>query len=112
MLDRIERERINAQVSQSIRELCKERGITQKRLTEMSGVSKTCVNRICNHQEGAQPSFDSIFRVSEALDASIYELMGTDRVSPPHWLANGWWKIKQSEYKAAALHTIVDSLAE
>lgn len=57
-----------------IKKILKQKGITQKDLAKMLGISKIGVNLIVNGK--TNPSLDTLERIANILDVRVYELLG------------------------------------
>ncbi len=55
-----------------IKEICSQKGITQKVLSEMIGVSTTSLSRIITNEQ--KPSLDTLEKIASALGVEVYEL--------------------------------------
>lgn len=70
-----------------IKEICKEKGITLNMLAEKIGVSQPSISGIATGKQ--KPSFDTLERLSEALNVPVTELFeqpkfGTATLTCPH----------------------------
>lgn len=59
-----------------IKEICSQKGITQKVLSEMIGVSTTSLSRIITNEQ--KPSLDTLEKIASALGVEVYELFAPD----------------------------------
>lgn len=109
-----ERMDVGVTVCEKLRSIMKERHVTQKKLSELSGVSKTAMNRICNYQPGMAPSLDSVYRIACALSVTVSDLTGESKLGDgcPRWLVKSWEGIKEDPSACAALRIVMESLAQ
>ena len=76
-----------------IKELCQERGITQKELAEKMGISDISLNKTLR---GDYPQLQSLERIANALDVDISELFVRNT---PDSEVNGYVKVKGTLYE-------------
>lgn len=72
-------------ISLRIKELCKEKGITLNQLAEKIGISQPSISGIATGKQ--KPAFDTLERISEALEVSPAELFETPKegaIKCPH----------------------------
>lgn len=88
-------------LANKIRDLLKERNITQTALSELTDIPKSTLSRILT--EGSDPSFDQAVRIIKALGVSLDNLVGiTDEVPPE----------KAQEIADTAINAYTDLIAE
>ena len=72
-------------VSFRIKEICAQKGVTQKVLSEMVGVSTTSLSRIITSEQ--KPSLDTLEKIASALGVEVSELFAAPKeglITCPH----------------------------
>jgi transcriptional regulator with XRE-family HTH domain len=66
-----------ANLSRNVRDIRKERGLTQHELSRLAGVSRNEISNIENNRNSAYMT--TIYRLANALSVDAVELLGLDR---------------------------------
>lgn len=69
-------------MAKTLRRMRKERQMTQKRLSDLSGVPRICISRYENGKH--QPSIENAAKIANALDVNISELLDFDKLAILH----------------------------
>ena len=69
-------------VSLRIKEICAQKGVTQKALSEMVGVSTTSLSRIITSEQ--KPSLDTLEKIASALSVEVSELFSAPKEGVIH----------------------------
>lgn len=64
----------------NLKEILKERGISQRQLSEMTGITETAISRYSNGER--VPNITNALKISESLGVSIDFLVGNEAVVP------------------------------
>ncbi len=69
-------DRQTARIAESLRRICEGKDVTLSRLAKMTGISKSTLSKIMKGE--ASPFLHTIFRICNALDISLEELIGEE----------------------------------
>lgn len=68
-------------VGENIKRLRKEKGLTQKQLSELSGINEAQIRRYELGGKNANPKIETIEKIAKALDAGLYEILESIYIS-------------------------------
>lgn len=61
-----------------LKETLKRKNMSQYRLSEMTGISKSSINEICNNKRDAI-SYSTLDKICDALDCEVSDILERDR---------------------------------